>query len=155
MYFLLRRLSRALRFFKDTCAMIQRRRNLKVALSTLRLLTRRRPIERAWCHWREIVCHAKSRVVLRAWAAVVKHQRRLTTAQTAISTCRETKLATRLWRLWRRKAGALTLARLLCAWPVIGPVRRALGILQGVAIEARAAEQRRRRQLRCESWLIL
>jgi len=130
--------------------MIQRLRHLEVALGTLRTLTRR-PIERAWCHWREMVCHAIAKTVYKAWAAAVKHQRRLTTACTAISTCRETRLATRLWRLWRRKAGALTLARLLCAWPVIGPVRRALGILQGVAIEARAAEQLRRRQLRCGS----
>lgn len=146
---LLRRLSRALRYFRNTCAMIQRQRRVKAALGTLRTLTQQRPIERAWWHWRGTVRCTKSKAVFKAWAAAAKNQRRLMTAHEAISTYRKQELASRLWGRWRRRAGALTLARLFCAWPVIAPARRALGILQGLAIKARAEQQLRLRRLRC------
>lgn len=130
----------------------QRQRRLKMgkmALCTLRTLTQRRPIERAWGHWQKIVRQTEENAVFGAWAAATQHQRWLETAMHLVCTNKEVVLVTRIWKRWRRRTGASTLARLLHAWAVIGPVRTAIGIMRRLATEARAAERLRHRLLRC------
>lgn len=140
------RLSRALHCFRDTCARNKYRRHLKLALRTLRTLTQRRPIERAW---QNTVRHMQSKAVQQNAWVTAQHQRQLEIAQQATYASREVKLVLSLWIRWRTRAGASSLSRLLNAWQVIGPVRRAIEILRDFALEERAAEQLRYRRLRC------
>ncbi|CAM9894495.1 unnamed protein product [Pylaiella littoralis] len=142
------RLSRALQCFKKSCARNKRHRHLQVALRTLRALTQRRPIERARGHWQNIVRLIEANAVFGAWAAAMQHQRRLETATQSVCSRKEVMLVTPIWERWRRRAGASTLASLLHAWAVVGPVRRAVGIIRGLATEARARERLRHRLLR-------
>lgn len=143
------RLSRALHCFRDTCVRNKYRRHLKMALRTLHTLTQRRPIERSWCHWQNIVLHMRSKAVFNAWAVAARYQRTLKIAQQAACASKEAKLVSSSLTRWRIRAGASNLARLLNAWLVIGPVRRAIEILRDSSLEARAAQQLRHRRLRC------
>ena len=145
----IRRLSRALRCFRDTCVRSKHRRQLKVAFRTLRTLIQRRPIERAWCHWQITVRHMQCKAVLNAWAVAARYQRWINISQKAVCASKDVKLALRSWKRWRIQAGASSLTKLLKAWRVIGPVRRAIEILRDVTLEARATQHLRRRRLRC------
>lgn len=145
----IRRLSRALRCFRDTCVRSKHRRQLKVAFRTLRTLTQRRPIERAWCHWQITVRHMQCKAVLNAWAVAARYQRWINISQKAVCASKDVKLALSSWKRWRIQAGASSLTKLLKAWRVIGPVRRAIEILRDVTLEARATQHLRRRRLRC------
>lgn len=143
------RVSRALLFFRDTCVRSKNRRHLKIALRTFRTLTQRRPIERAWHQWQNTVRHMQSKDAFNAWAVAARYQRRIEFSQHAVCARKEVKLVLKSWTRWRIRAGVSSLTRLLKAWQVIGPVRRAIEILRDVTLQARAAQQLRRRRLRC------
>lgn len=126
----------------------KRRRHLKEALSILRILTQRRPIERAWGYWQNTRRHVQTKAVFTAWVLAAQHQRQLKTAQQTLCASKEVTLVLSIWTRWRARAGVSSLTRLLNAWKVIGAVRRAI-VLRDVALEARAVEHLRRRRLRC------
>lgn len=147
--FLTYRLSRALHCFRDTCVRNKYRRHLKVALRILRNLFQLQPIERAWCCWQNTVRQTRSKAVFDAWVAVAQHQRRFKAAQQAVCASTKVNLTLILWTRWRTRAGASSLARLLNAWQVIGPVRRAIEVLREFALEACAAQHLQHRRLRC------
>lgn len=120
-----------------------------MALQIVRALIQGRPIERAWCHWQRAVLITRAVVVFKLWAATARQQRLLEEAQRSVCARKNKVLMACVLGRWRRRTGASTLARLLHAWAVIGPARKVLGTMRILVVEARVAEEARRRLLRC------
>ncbi|CAM9510845.1 unnamed protein product, partial [Laminaria digitata] len=148
-----RRLTRALVYFKASCAKSKRRRQLKTALRIVHDLSHRRPLEQRWFHWQAIVREARVKAAFLAWAKAGRRERRIRIAARVLRANKETTAVVGVWNTWRRAAGASKLTRLLGAWAVIGPARRALEAIQTSAKQARADQWQRaqllRRGLRC------
>lgn len=143
------RLSLALGRFRSSCSNQRRKRRLKLALGIVCDLSQRRPMSRKWIHWQGLVDAAKARARFAGWAIVARRQHRSKCLSQKVATRRDAATAKVHWRAWRRASGASTLAGLLRAWAVIGPVREALGALRLASLDERADKHIRRRCLRC------
>ncbi|CAM9425080.1 unnamed protein product [Ectocarpus sp. 12 AP-2014] len=142
-----KRLSRALHRFREMCVRRRRTRHLKRVFRASHRLSQRR-LQRAWCRWRKLALDIQAKAVFHSWAAATKQSLLLDKAKRAVSASQEAKAMAFVLKLWRSRARASALARLLHAWAVIGPVRKAVGVMRSVAHEARAAERLRFRLLR-------
>ncbi|CAM9354240.1 unnamed protein product, partial [Scytosiphon promiscuus] len=142
-----RRVSCALHHFREKCVRRRNRRHLRTALRIVRALAHHRPMARAWCHWQGIVL-ATQATVFNVWVATMRQQRSLKEAQRSVHARKSKEVIAWVIERWRRRAAASTLARLLHAWTVIGPARRAIGIMREILTQARVVEGRRHRLLR-------
>lgn len=143
-----RRLSRALHRFRASCVRLRQERHLSVAVQVLCTATQIRPMERLWSRWRRVVRHCQSKAVFKAWTTVMRRRRRLQDAKQRVVTAKDRRTALNILTAWRKKTGASMLAELSNAWATIGPVRKAVSIMRGMATEVRAEKYRRRRRLR-------
>ncbi|CAN0401410.1 unnamed protein product, partial [Ectocarpus sp. 8 AP-2014] len=142
-----KRLSRAFHRFREMCVRRRRKRHLKRFFRAFRRLSQRR-LRRAWCRWRKLALDIQAKAVFHSWAAATKQSLLLDEARRAVSASQEAKTIAIVLKRWRSRARASALARLLHAWAVIGPVRKAVGVMRSLAHEARAAERLRYRLLR-------